>query len=58
MRPKGAKGADHQPPNHKWAHLSHFLPQISTNPKWPKTTSGPPVGHYSAHGLWQSPEAT
>ncbi|MBW0474665.1 hypothetical protein O181_014380 [Austropuccinia psidii MF-1] len=27
-------------------------------PKWPKTTSGPPVGHYSAHGLWQSPEAT
>ncbi|MBW0550802.1 hypothetical protein O181_090517 [Austropuccinia psidii MF-1] len=34
MRPKGAKGAVHQVPNHKWAHLSQFWPQIPT-------TSGP-----------------
>ncbi|MBW0501124.1 hypothetical protein O181_040839 [Austropuccinia psidii MF-1] len=33
-------------------------PQIPTNPKWPKTTSGPPVGQYSAHGLWQPLGAT
>ncbi|MBW0553928.1 hypothetical protein O181_093643 [Austropuccinia psidii MF-1] len=43
MRPKGARGEVHQPPNHKWAHLSQFWPQN---------------GHNSVHGLWKPPEAT
>ncbi|MBW0546889.1 hypothetical protein O181_086604 [Austropuccinia psidii MF-1] len=41
MRPKGANGEVHQPPNHKWAHMSQFWPQNPINPKWPKTTLGP-----------------
>ncbi|MBW0493838.1 hypothetical protein O181_033553 [Austropuccinia psidii MF-1] len=51
MRPKGANGAAHQPPNHKWAHLSQFWPQNPTN-------SGPQVGHNAVHGFWKPPEAT
>ncbi|MBW0480538.1 hypothetical protein O181_020253 [Austropuccinia psidii MF-1] len=27
--------------NHNWAHLSHFRPQIPSNPKWPKRPLGP-----------------
>ncbi|MBW0546232.1 hypothetical protein O181_085947 [Austropuccinia psidii MF-1] len=45
-------------PNHKWAHLSQFWPQNPINPEMAKTTLGPKVGHNSAHGLWQPPEAT
>ncbi|MBW0473664.1 hypothetical protein O181_013379 [Austropuccinia psidii MF-1] len=58
MRPKGAKVAVYQPPNHKWAHLSHFWRQIPISPEMAKRPSGPQVGHCSAHGLWQPPEAT
>ncbi|MBW0580843.1 hypothetical protein O181_120558 [Austropuccinia psidii MF-1] len=55
---KRGQGGSPSAPKDKWAHLSPFWPQISTNPKWPKTTSGPPLSHYSAHGLWQPQEAT
>ncbi|MBW0510764.1 hypothetical protein O181_050479 [Austropuccinia psidii MF-1] len=58
MRSKGAKGADHQPPNHKWAHLSQFWPQNPTSSKSPKPSQDPKIGHNSVHGLWQPPEAT
>ncbi|MBW0528941.1 hypothetical protein O181_068656 [Austropuccinia psidii MF-1] len=63
MRPKEALGEVHQPPNHKWAHLSPILVPISTiaqwpkgpqNPNWPRTTGFPP----SNNGLWQPPGAT
>ncbi|MBW0502794.1 hypothetical protein O181_042509 [Austropuccinia psidii MF-1] len=58
MRPRGAKGAVHQPPNHKWAHWSQFWPKNSQNHLRTKIDQGSPVGHYLAHGLWQPPEAT
>ncbi|MBW0532546.1 hypothetical protein O181_072261 [Austropuccinia psidii MF-1] len=41
LRPKRGQGEVHQLPNHKWAHLIQVWPQIPTNPKQPKTTSGP-----------------
>ncbi|MBW0486668.1 hypothetical protein O181_026383 [Austropuccinia psidii MF-1] len=62
--PKGSKGEVHQPPNHKWAHLSQFWPKNPTNPELSKTTLGPKIGpepqngHNSVHGLWKPPEAT
>ncbi|MBW0514354.1 hypothetical protein O181_054069 [Austropuccinia psidii MF-1] len=45
-------------PNHKWAHLSQFWRQQPTNPEMAKNTLRPRIGHNSAHGLWQPPEAT
>ncbi|MBW0576935.1 hypothetical protein O181_116650 [Austropuccinia psidii MF-1] len=47
-----SKGEVHQPPNHQWAHLSQFWPQIAKNHL--RTHRG----HKSVHGLWQPPEAT
>ncbi|MBW0494727.1 hypothetical protein O181_034442 [Austropuccinia psidii MF-1] len=52
MRPKGAKVAGHQPPNHKWAHLSQVWPQNDQNHLITQ------IGHKSVHGLWKPPEAT
>ncbi|MBW0592794.1 hypothetical protein O181_132509 [Austropuccinia psidii MF-1] len=52
MRRKGAKGAVHQPPNHKWADLSQFQAQNGQNHLRTQ------IGHKSVHGLWQPPEAT
>ncbi|MBW0530448.1 hypothetical protein O181_070163 [Austropuccinia psidii MF-1] len=42
MRPKGAKGEDLQPPNHKWDHLSLILAIIPEDPKMAKTPSKNP----------------
>ncbi|MBW0493073.1 hypothetical protein O181_032788 [Austropuccinia psidii MF-1] len=45
-------------PNHKWAHLSPFWPEMGTR------TPGPQIGHskkwnpLSTHGLWKPPGAT
>ncbi|MBW0492705.1 hypothetical protein O181_032420 [Austropuccinia psidii MF-1] len=43
MMPKGAKGAAHQPPDHKWAHLGQFWPQNPTNSENGQNTSIPKI---------------
>ncbi|MBW0484309.1 hypothetical protein O181_024024 [Austropuccinia psidii MF-1] len=58
MRPKGAKGAVHQPPDYKWAHLSQFLTPKPNQTQMAKTHLRTQVGRKSVHGLWQPSEAT
>ncbi|MBW0541550.1 hypothetical protein O181_081265 [Austropuccinia psidii MF-1] len=41
MRPKGAKGAVHQPPKPGGPNSASFGPKSQPTQKWPKTTSGP-----------------
>ncbi|MBW0551207.1 hypothetical protein O181_090922 [Austropuccinia psidii MF-1] len=64
LNPMRPKGANHQPPSHKWAHLSQFWPPISIFPKNgqkdPRTKIGkePHFGHLSTSGLPKLPQAT
>ncbi|MBW0496410.1 hypothetical protein O181_036125 [Austropuccinia psidii MF-1] len=58
MRPKGAKGEDHQPPRPGGPTSAIFWPQIPSNPKKAKTHLRTQIGHNSVHGLWQPSEAT
>ncbi|MBW0568804.1 hypothetical protein O181_108519 [Austropuccinia psidii MF-1] len=58
MRTKGAKGAVHQPPNHKWAHLSQFLTPKPNQTQMVKNHLRTQVCHKSVHGLWKPSEAT
>ncbi|MBW0552568.1 hypothetical protein O181_092283 [Austropuccinia psidii MF-1] len=56
MRPQGAKGAVHQPQSQVGPPEPVLAP--NQNHLRTKIDQGSPVGHYSAHGLWQPPEAT
>ncbi|MBW0557445.1 hypothetical protein O181_097160, partial [Austropuccinia psidii MF-1] len=52
------QGGSSSTPEARWAHLSQIWPQNPIYPEMAKNTLGPKIGHNSAHGLWQPPEAT